>query len=390
MENNKSETNLSEAEVVILSSIDWDFLWQRHQAFASQLAASGAKVFFVENTGFRSFKPSDVARIRERIKNIFFRSPVRKKRNQIPQNVVVIPPLAIPSAQVVFRLINRIFFIPRISGKIKRDLNKPLIVINYLPTHTSLELIARLNPDLTVYDCVTNFEGHPDAPKDIDITEKKTLDLADILLVDSDFLLEKHKTKHKKIIQIHHGVDFGLFNSIARQKGDLNKICYFGAIHQYIDWAVLKALAESGFEIILCGTVISDAPKSVNNIKIKGPFNRFDLIDNLAGCGAIILPYKTDAAFMKGVIPAKIYECLATGRPVLSVPLANYSPELKKALYLCSTPADFVNAAKSLELTESEEKQSARIKIARAQSNVGNFEKLINILDHELRKKRRQ
>ena len=42
-------------QILILSSIDWDAAWQRHQIFASQLAAAGHDIFFVENLRERYF-----------------------------------------------------------------------------------------------------------------------------------------------------------------------------------------------------------------------------------------------------------------------------------------------------------------------------------------------
>jgi len=40
-------------DVVCLSSIDWDFIWQGHQEIMSTLAAQGHRVLFIENTGVR-------------------------------------------------------------------------------------------------------------------------------------------------------------------------------------------------------------------------------------------------------------------------------------------------------------------------------------------------
>ena len=42
-------------DVVCISSIDWDFIWQGHQEIMSTLAAEGQRVLFVENTGVRAY-----------------------------------------------------------------------------------------------------------------------------------------------------------------------------------------------------------------------------------------------------------------------------------------------------------------------------------------------
>ena len=44
---------LKDQNILCISSIDWDFIWQGHQQIMSMLAANGNKVLFVENTGVR-------------------------------------------------------------------------------------------------------------------------------------------------------------------------------------------------------------------------------------------------------------------------------------------------------------------------------------------------
>ena len=44
-------------DVLCISSIDWDFIWQGHQEIMSTLAAQGHRVLFLENTGVRA-RPS--------------------------------------------------------------------------------------------------------------------------------------------------------------------------------------------------------------------------------------------------------------------------------------------------------------------------------------------
>src|SRR5207249_10577232 len=41
-------------DILCISSIDWDFIWQGHQEIMSTLASRGHRVLFVENTGVRA------------------------------------------------------------------------------------------------------------------------------------------------------------------------------------------------------------------------------------------------------------------------------------------------------------------------------------------------
>ena len=55
--------------ILCISSIDWGFVWQGHQEIMSTLAANGNKVLFIENTGVRSPRLSDLPRLRQRFTN---------------------------------------------------------------------------------------------------------------------------------------------------------------------------------------------------------------------------------------------------------------------------------------------------------------------------------
>src|SRR5438128_1695456 len=60
---------LQHQDIVCLSSIDWQFIWQGHQEIMSALAASGNRVLFVENTGMRRPAIRDLPRVQRRLAN---------------------------------------------------------------------------------------------------------------------------------------------------------------------------------------------------------------------------------------------------------------------------------------------------------------------------------
>ena len=51
-----------QSDILCISSIDWDFIWQGHQEIMSALAAEGHRVLFLENTGVRAPNVRDFAR----------------------------------------------------------------------------------------------------------------------------------------------------------------------------------------------------------------------------------------------------------------------------------------------------------------------------------------
>jgi hypothetical protein len=60
---------LKNENIICISSIDWDFIWQGHQEIMSALAKNGNRVLFIENTGVRAPRLKDSSRIRNRVKN---------------------------------------------------------------------------------------------------------------------------------------------------------------------------------------------------------------------------------------------------------------------------------------------------------------------------------
>src|SRR2546430_9531424 len=56
-------------DIICISSIDWDFIWQGHQQIMTTLVAHGNRVLFVENTGVRAPRVADLTRLRSRLRN---------------------------------------------------------------------------------------------------------------------------------------------------------------------------------------------------------------------------------------------------------------------------------------------------------------------------------
>ena len=91
--------------IVCISSIDWDFIWQGHQEIMSTLAAAGDRVLFMESTGVRTPRFSDVPRLRQRLRN--WSRGVKGFREERP-NLFVYSPVVLPFPYSrVARVVNR-------------------------------------------------------------------------------------------------------------------------------------------------------------------------------------------------------------------------------------------------------------------------------------------
>lgn len=358
------------APVVVLSSIDWDTAWQRHQIFASQFAAAGRKVLFVENTGFRNPRLADSVRLGGRLRRLASRPP----RLAAPAGVEVLAPATLPPTLPLFRAANARWLVPRVTRRLKAAGAGPApVVVIYVPTPTTLALLDSLTPSLVVYDCASNFSDHPDAPADFAEVERALLDRADLVVTDSRYLYDLQRPRHPRVVRIHQGVDEA-FLAAKPASGGFRSFCYYGTWGSALDAELVGALSRAGFDVTLSGFVKGPPPDLPAAVRRLPAIPREELLGRLEAFDAFLLPYCL-TPFHKGVIPAKTYEILAMGRPALATPLPSMG-EFKEHFYLGATPAEWVAAAHGLPRTETPERAAARRELARSHTYAAEFARL--------------
>ncbi len=369
--------------IVILSGIRWDFLWQRHQILATFFARAGYQTIYVETTGLRnpSFDPGTTGIVVRRI--LRAGSKGRKAPDNTVPNLTVYSPLVAPPTLKVFRRLNHAVFVPRVARDLKRLLNgvSPA-VIAYPPTSTTLDLLSSLAARRLLYDCVLNYEHFPGAPRDIAKTENILLRQADAVTVDSGFLLEKHRHKRPDAVQVGSGVDHGLFEQ-ARTSTPLRRlartVCFFGTMDENrFDFDLVRELAEEGYQVRLLGNLSRPTFARLSGVEYRGEVPHRELPRHLADADALIVPYKINA-FSKGTFPAKIFECLATGKPTIATPLPDLVP-FGDLLYLAKDARGFVNTLERLPDLETEAQVEARVELARKNSWEVRFDAIEKVL----------
>lgn len=347
-------------QIVVISSIDWDAPWQRHQIFASQFARAGHEVFFVENSGFRNPDFKDIPRVAKRARALFKR---RRKTGPRAGDVMLFPPKVFPPTQRLLRVLNRRLLIPRLVESLRRrGLRAKPIVVAHFPTATCLELIKLLDPAVVVYDCASNFRAHPDAPKDLKKIERELLRLSSLVVCDSDYLFAQKKAEHPRVVQIHQGVSDDFFD-VSPPSPQFRRACYYGTWAPELDAGLLRALDSAGIEVTVSGYTKGPAPDFPPSIRRLAPTTLGRLKSRLENYDFFLMPYKI-TPFHLGVIPAKTYECLAMGRPVIATPLPSLKPYAEH-IYIAKTPKEWARIARDLPRTENEAKRRRRRALAR-------------------------
>ena len=342
--------------------------------FAAQFAEAGHEVFFVENTGFRDPRLEDLPRLWSRLVRLAV-PPSESATNTIPSGLKVFSPQALPPTNGLFRRLNSSLFVPRIVRRLQdAGLRPGPIVIAYSATATTLKLIEALRPSKLIHDCASNFRGHPDAPRDFARLEAELLRQTDLVVCDSNFLYEQKKAEHPNVVQLHQGVDEKFF-SAKPPSPDFRRFCYYGTWVPDLNPDYLAALADDGFDVCLSGFVKGPLPP----FRHLPPVPREKIVERLENFDVFLLPHRINP-FMLGVLPAKIYECLAMGRPVIAAPLPSLAP-YKDLIYIAETPQDWVRVARGLPKTETPALHEARIALAREHTHRAEFLRLQGFID---------
>ena len=175
-------------DIVCISSIDWDFIWQGHQEIMATLAGQGNRVLFVENTGVRPPTFRDLSRLKHRLLN-WWKSArgFREER----ENLFVYSPLVLPFPYSrLARVLNRVVLLRALRRWMRvMDMSRP-IVWTFLPTPLTLDLVAGIDPEVTVYYCIDSFAESSYYARRIKKSERETLRRADLVFVTSSRLRE--------------------------------------------------------------------------------------------------------------------------------------------------------------------------------------------------------
>ena len=329
----------SRCTIVCFSNIDWRDVKQRHQILMEGLSGADRSVFFVENLGVRAPKIQlgDASRVFRRV----VASLTMRGSDEDTGDVEVVAPIVAPADWPVGRLVNRTLLYRRLVLGLNRPEGKPTVAWVYLPTRAVSDLLDRLRPDKVVYDCTINFRAHPGAPADIQETEIELLKRADIVFADAESLFQRCSEVNPNTHRLPPGVHMDLFGRPEESVripeppdlADINRpmALFFGAAKSlHFDWELLRAVAErlTGWAFALLGPVDSEVSaglEDLDNVLLLGSRDHSRLPNYLWAADAILLPYRLNE-FTEGTFPAKVYECLASGTPIVSTPL----PELER------------------------------------------------------------
>lgn len=372
---------LTGRDIICISSIDWDFIWQGHQEIMATLARHGNRVLYIENTGVRRLTLRDLPRLRDRLRN-WWRG--LKGFRQEQENLFVYSPLVLPAPYSrVACWINR-NLLGRALHRWMRAVGfgRP-IVWTFLPTPLARDLIRTLDPELTIYYCIDNFASSSVAARRITRTENLLFRDADLVFVTSANLRERASAFTSRVHLFPFAVNYEAFehvrvsaDSVPDDIRDLPRpiVGYVGGLHQCVDQALLAETAarmpEATFALIGPPQVDVSTLERCPNIRLLGKRPHQDVPRYIKAFDVAVIPYALND-YSANVYPTKLNEYLAMGVPVVATGLPEiqrFNAEHGNAVAVVRDAAEFVLAIRESAASRSPQAVARRLDIARENS----------------------
>jgi glycosyltransferase involved in cell wall biosynthesis len=190
---------------------------------------------------------------------------------------------------------------------------------------------------------------------------------------------------------IHSGHDFHPTTPIERNKitSDIVDVCFMGYIHSKLERSWLLALAaHPKVSLELIGPVedqkIKHELEKFGNVVFRGPLVGKNLQDCMSRSDVFIMPYTIEPVNSKASVPAKLFQYLACGKPIVSSKIENLIKLPEGFVYFADSASDFVQ--KVLLAHEHNTEKLWRDRVTYAMSNTWNHRgsEIVSIINNDL------
>jgi UDP-galactopyranose mutase len=320
-------------DLICLSHLRWNFVFQRPQHLMSRFAIA-RRVYFVEEPIFDDAStPQVTIEPHGHLLVVVPHLPASYTREQ--------------SLVAQRALLNQLIA----SERIER-----YVLWYYTPL--ALQFSDHLSPVAVVYDCMDELSAFKDASAELPTLERALLRRADVVFTGGQSLYEAKKDLHANIHALPSSVDVSHFASARRITEDTAdqrhiprpRLGFFGVLDERFDSPLLDGLAAArpDWQFVMVGPVVKIDPADLPrrpNIHYLGPKTYPELPRYLAGWDvALLLFARNDAT--RFISPTKTPEYLAAGKPVVSTSIRDVvNPYGQNGLvHIADAVPDFVRA----------------------------------------------
>jgi glycosyltransferase involved in cell wall biosynthesis len=335
-------------DIVCVSHLRWDFVFQRPQHLLTRAARQG-RVLYLEEPKLSDGPPSLEGR-------------------RVDGGVHVIVPVLPHRAPAAERVSLQASMLHRYL--LEHGISEYAL---WYYTPMALKFTYHLNPIATIYDCMDELSAFAGAPPELAALERELFARADVVFTGGQTLFEAKRSSHHNVHAFPSSVDVAHFaraRSVAADPMDQRgvgrpRLGYFGVIDERMDYELLRgvAAARPEWQIVLIGPTAKVDPASLPvapNLHYLGPKLYADLPEYIAGWDVAILPFARNEA-TRFISPTKTPEYLAAGKPVVSTSIRDVVRpygELRLAR-IADTTDTFVEAVEAALAENADERRRA-------------------------------
>jgi glycosyltransferase involved in cell wall biosynthesis len=167
------------------------------------------------------------------------------------------------------------------------------------------------------------------------------------VFVSADALADDVDGKEKAVSVVYSGHDFSSAISFKHLPRPRPVVCFMGFMHENLEVNWIEELARfNKFDIRLIGPIedkrIVSRLERYESLSFHGPLRGNDLQRYLADCDAFIMPYKNVEVNTKATVPAKLFQYLACGKPIISSRMPNLLNLPHAYVYQADSKEEFV------------------------------------------------
>jgi lipopolysaccharide heptosyltransferase II len=286
-------------------------------------------------------------------------------------------------------------------------------LVSWISDPIQEDYMGLMNERVCIYDCFDDYFAYSDrnplrSRTRLMLQEERILKRADIVFVVSEELHKKKVNFNKNTYVVSNAADVALLSKASDPFTPMHSaisqishpiIGMIGNLNQRVDFSLLRYIAVSHPEwsVVIVGDWYGADPKLVKSDLIKQlksmanvywlGHQRFDELPKiLKGFDACIIPYLVEDPFNISCSPLKMYEYLATGKPIVSTDLPFVRTESELIRIGRSYP-EFVGEITAALDEKGEFLKEKRLEVARKNSWDNRSQKIMSIIEEVMCRK---
>ena len=359
-------------DIIFISLENWDGVWRRNQFLCHEWLQRfpEMRLLFVGRSKDFSHAVHSLS-----LKEV--RRPLLERSANYNGLTVLNPVKLFPNSVAGGRALNLWMLRQQILiASRKMGLRAPLLWIN---DHCAEPLVGKLGERAVVYDITddwTLLSATPESERErIRQADARLCQKADLVIVCSAALERSRRNLCRKLLRVPNGVDASHYKSCASRgrapRGE-PVFGYVGTLHGDrldVDLVLGLARAKTEARVVLCGPDFLNASErkkllSAPNIYLQKAVDYKDVPGVISGFDVCILPHRC-TPFTESLNPIKLWEYLASGKPVAATPVAGF----RERAHLCHLGSGVDGFVKACESALFEDPGHSLARIREAESN---------------------